>query len=700
MGKLGKVTEDLAAAALSGKWGRELVRSELVLSAEEDAQPDPYLRYAYAVRHIACEAPIRILPDELVVGAATLRESAFHSVPVYKRDGELLSSSISHVTLGFSKILETGYEGLRERIAVSRANKELSESQRNFLDACDLTLDAMQIWHGRYIKQLEALASGSSGERRAHYLQIIDNLKDVPLKRPENFKQAVQSLCFMFVFQRQCGNWPGIGRIDLMLGRYLEADLARGAITLDEAREYLAHFWIKGCEWAGCSDVFCGSGDGQHYQNIILSGVDETGRVVVNDVTYLVLDVVEQLRISDFPIAVRISRRTPEKLLRRIAEVQRLGGGIVAVYNEEFIIRQLTDFGYPLEEARNFANDGCWEIQIPGKTCFAYSPVDTLDALQRALGLGGAHESFASFEELYEAYMRQIRHDVDILLLNGDGWGKNGSANTLVSMFTDSCIENAKGYYDRGADYYVFSIHARGLPDVINSLFAIKKAVYEDKRLTLEQLLTYMENDWNGAETVRLAIRNGYVWYGNSNEEVDSFGKKVLHDFAEAANSKERKGVKRPVGASTFGSEVQASHERFATADGHKKGEYLSSNLSASPGTDINGPTAVMLSHCSLGLSCLVNGTALDLKLSPESVRGSEGIDAIVALYRTFIDNGGIFLHVNVVDNDTLLDAMSHPDRYPTLSVRVSGWSARFASLNREYQQMIINRTVQSASGQ
>lgn len=192
--------------------------------------------------------------------------------------------------------------------------------------------------------------------------------------------ESLQSLWFTFAFIRLCGNWPGIGRLDVLLGPYLEADLAAGCLTLDEARELLAHFLIKGCEWISGGNY--GSGDAQHYQNIVLGGIGVDGEDVVNAVTWLTLDVLEELGISDFPTTVRLNRNSDPKLLRRVAEVMRFGGGILAIYNEDLVVESLTRYGYGPDEARAFANDGCWEVQIPGATCFQYIPFDALGVLQ------------------------------------------------------------------------------------------------------------------------------------------------------------------------------------------------------------------------------------------------------------------------------------------------------------------------------
>lgn len=701
--RLSDKTREMAYEALLGKWGKQLVPTPLVMTEDEEKMyPEMCdMVYALGVKHIAEEGPIRITPDELIVGATTLKEGPWHQVPVRWRNGDILTDSISHVTLGFDKVIKIGYKGLRAHVEdrLSRSG-DLKEKQIEFLKACLVTLDAMQTWHKRYMTLLDERIALSDGEQKVHYEQVRENLKNVPENPPTNFKEAIQSLWFMFAWQRQCGNWPGIGRIDVMLGDFLHKDLESGAITLDEAREYVAHFWIKGCEWIGESGIFDGSGDGQHYQNIILSGVDADGNDIENEMTFLVLDVVEETLISDFPISVRISKRTSEKLFRRIAQVQRLGTGTVAVYNNDFIIDMLVKFGYDLVEARNFANDGCWEIQIPGKTCFSYHPLDTTWMLDEAIGLhSDTIPDFKTFDEVYAAYDSIVQAHTAAVNQGADNYGREGRCNTCVSLFTEDCIERALGYFNRGARYYVLSPHLSGIGSITDSLYCIKKFVFDEKLLTFQELVTYLKNDWEGQEVLRQKILNSYEGFGNGDAEIDAFASKVLHDFARFQwEIKERNGVKRPAGVSTFGREVSWRNQRGAQADGHKAHEILSANITPTPGKDKMGPTAIISSVGALGLDCIANGTALDLKIDPTSVEGEDGIKAMVGLYKTFIDKGCIFTHINVVNNEILQDAVIHPDLYKTLAVRVSGWCARFTTLSPEWQEMIIKRNAQVKS--
>jgi formate C-acetyltransferase len=697
--RLSEATHRLAERALSGEWARSL--GELPLSLDDvpgldDASDEA--RYACCVELIARHAPLRIAPGQRLVGSASLQLATFHQVPV-RWHGEPAFASTSHVTLGFDRVLTVGYRGLREQIARRLARGNLDARGLDLLRAMRLCLDAASTWHERYLARLAELAAESTSETRAEYERVHANLRRVPEDPPETFYEAAQSLWFMFAFQRLCGNWPGIGRIDLMLGPYLRRDLEAGRITLEGAREVLAHFWVNGCEWVGAKSWSNGtSGDGQFYQNIVLGGVDADGREVTNEVTYLVLDVVEELRISDFPIAVRTNVQTPPSLLRRIAEVQRLGGGTVAVYNEELILRSLVAFGYSLEEARQFANDGCWEIQVPGKTNFIYRPFDTLALLQRTLGVtsGGEVPHFERFEDLYAAFRAALAEQVAAIHREADRHATSAHPSTLVSLFTEDCVERGRGYFDRGARYNVFAPHAGGLPDTGNSLYAIRRLVFDEKRLTLDELVQCMRQDWQGWEALRRSVLNGIEFYGNDNAETDAMTRRVFDDFlALVAAVHKREGVLRPAGVSTFGREIEWRPQRGATAHGHRAGETLATNFSPTPGTDRKGPTAVIRSHCAMGLERLPNGTALELKIHPTCITGEEGVDSLVSLIRAFVRLGGIYMHVDVVDNDTLRDAQAHPERYPNLAVRISGWSARFVTLSKEWQDMIISRTQQ-----
>ena len=239
--------------------------------------------------------------------------------------------------------------------------------------------------------------------------------------------------------------------------------------------------------------------------------------------------------------------------------------------------------------------------------------------------------------------------------------------------------------------YNLTSPHIGGLADTVNSLYAIQKLVYEEQKLTLPELLTVLKSNWDGEELLRQYVRNRYVYYGNDNDEVDAIAARLLSDFADICATFDGKcGYHFPAGVSTFGRQLEWSTHRLASPHGRRAGEVLAANSSPTPGTDKEGATAIIRSYCKADLSKLVSGAALDIKLLPSSVESEEGLEALVSLMRAFVVLGGFFMQPDVVDASLLREAQEHPENHATLSVRVSGWNARFVTLDKRWQDMVI----------
>ncbi len=670
----------------------------------------PLEKQDLAIREIAEKAPIRLIDGERLSGAATLGLAISHVIPATV-GGQAVQASISHLTVDFETVLRRGLAGIRAD-AVASTRVHAGTDREPFLQSCLSALDAFDVWHGRYLTALrQAAADGARpAAARERFAATADRLSRVPYAPPTSFHEAVQSLWFTFAFIRLTGNWPGIGRLDDLLGDYLERDLAAGVITLTDARDILAHFFIKGCEWV--RGVECGSGDAQHYQNIVLGGIGADGRDVACTVTDLVLDILEELPIGDFPTTVRVSATTDEHLLRRVAEVMRHGGGTLAIYNEDLVLDALTGYGYSLAEARTFANDGCWEVQIPGKTYFTYSPFDALQILQhQTLKDYADGVDYPDFDALFSAYMADLRaameglihglrhHYFDMTDESADGWRWRTThvPCTVVSLFEQGCIEKGLSYLEGGPIYNIHSPHMGGLADTVNALYAIRRMVFEEHRVTFAELMAILKDNWEGHESLRQYALNRYRYYGNDNPACDAIAAALLDGFADilaAVEANTSCPLRHPVGVSTFGRQLEWSPHRAAAPHGRKRGEVLAANASPTPGTDREGVTAMIRSYSAADLRRQVSGAALDCKLLPSSVSGEDGLAALVALMRGFVAEGGFFLQPDVTDARILRDAQEHPENYPTLSVRVSGWNARFVTLAREWQDMVIAQAV------
>ena len=687
--RLSDATRSFAFESLNFKYGRDTLSFMTVPLGNIDGLSQTEI-YDKAIYEIVTNAPVRICENELISGMATLGNAVFHRLPV-TADGYSFESNtgISHLTVDFFEVLKIGMDGIRKKAEESL--KAHTEPRRlDFLKSCLNTIDCMYIWHSRYLDALKA---------KKGYEKVYENLLNVPKKPAKNFYEAVQCIWFCFAFLRLTGCWPGIGRLDVLLGDYLKKDLEKGIITIEEAREILAHFFIKGCEWISGSKTV--SGDAQHYQNIVLSGIDEDGNDVTNEVTYLVLDIIEETGISDFPTTVRINKNTDEKLLTRVSEVIRYGGGVVAVYNEDLILDSLCNMGYEEKEARAFANDGCWEVQIPGKTNFGYLPFDGLAVLQKNTLNNYENISFDSFNELFCQYLSDLSKQVELLFENAvlalfedDGITyKPCFPCTAISLFEHDCIKEGLSYKEGGTVYRVRSPHIGGLPDVANSLYAIKKAVFDEKIISFPDFMELLYNNWEGNEELRLHILNNYTYYGNDNDEVDQIAADILNAFSDMCMEYDGKTEVRFVsGVSTFGRQLDWAPVRNAVPFGRKKGEILSGNLSPTPGTDKNTAAAVIKSYCKADLKKQYTGAALDLCFVPSTLDDENAITAISGLIKGFCALGGFFMQIDTADKELLIKAQKNPTEYPNLAVRVSGWNARFITLSKEWQDMIIER--------
>lgn len=691
--RLSDKTRTFAAESLGHKFGLDAKKTACVTLDNIDGFDgfSPVKKYDAAIREIALKSPVRICNGELISGSATLGAAISHVIPANYKD-QPVYMSLSHLTSDFFTVVKEGIDCIRKK-AEEAYEKYKGTDKEEFALSCLSCLDSFDIWHKRYLNELKNIG----------YTSNYENLLTVPHKPAKTFYQAVQSVWFTFAFLRLCGNWPGIGRLDLLLGPYLKKDLEDGVITIESAREILAHFFIKGCEWI-CGGNY-GSGDAQHYQNLVISGVDENGNDITNIVTYLILDIIEELGISDFPTTVRLNKNSDEKLIKRVAEVMRFGGGVLAVYNEDKVIMSMTKYGYPLTEARQFANDGCWEVQVPGKTNFSYVPYDFLQLLQKkTLKSYDENVVYDSFEALYSAYLSDIRDLLEGLLssvLNnnmkckdGDEWiWKPNIPCTVISLFEGGCIEKGRSYLEGGPVYNVISPHIGGLADTVNSLYAIKKLVFDDKKIDFTDFMRVLRENWENDEALRQYALNKYVYYGNDEDEPDLLCARLLSDFADICKELDnRSGYKFPGGVSTFGRQLEWSYQRLACPYGRKSGDILAANASPTPGSDKEGATAIIKSYCKNPLEKLPVGAALDIKLLPSYTKGDEGLEALIALLRGFVTLGGFFMQPDVVDAEVLHKAQENPGEYQNLSVRVSGWNARFVTLNKEWQDMVIEQ--------
>lgn len=271
-----------------------------------------------------------------------------------------------------------------------------------------------------------------------------------------------------------------------------------------------------------------------------------------------------------------------------------------------------------------------------------------------------------------------------------DEWKwKSTTPCTVVSLFEQGCIDKGLSYLEGGPVYNIASPHIGGLPDVVNSLYAIKKLVFDEGKVSFGELMRLLKSNWEDNEALRQYTLNKYAYFGNDNDEVDRIAKNIIRDLADICDHGQS-AYRFPAGVSTFGRQLEWSELRLATAFGKKSHDILSGNFSPTPGTDKEGATAIIKSYCKADLKRTVSGAALDIKLLPSAVNGERGLETLVALLKGFVTLGGHFMQLDIADTELLKKAQEHPEEYRNLSVRVSGWNARFVTLNKQWQDMMI----------
>ncbi|HHV62064.1 MAG TPA: glycyl radical protein [Firmicutes bacterium] len=631
-----------------------------------------------------------------------------------------------HVLADKAKVVERGLLGIREEVAehlamldASGARDPEATARRYFYEAALIILDAACELGKRYRDEALRKASLERDERRKRELaEMAKVLERVPNYPARTFWEALQSLWLTHIILQCESNASSIsfGRIDQYLYPYYQRDIAAGLLTREDAQELLDCFWIK------CNEIVAirSRESAKHFAGfpinpcVTVGGQGEDGQDVTNELSFMCLNAIADVRMPQPNTAVRLHTRTPDELLMKAAEVIRLGIGIPHLYNDEIVIPALLNRGATLKDARNYAIVGCVEISIPGKTyglhdIALFNLVKALEltikdkvAKEKATGLNAAAAPApASFEEFEQAYERQIEHFVKCVV---DGCNTVDRAHAAVaptpflSCLVEDCIDKGKDITAGGAHYNFSGVQGVGIANVANSMAAIKKAVFEEKWVTWNELLQILDRNFEDAEELRQKLHNNVPKYGNDDDYVDRFAAKWARKYClELEKYKNSQGGTFQAGMYSVSSHVPLGQEVGATPDGRRAGEPLADGgISPVRGTDRRGPTAVLRSASRIDHVLSSNGSLLNLKFLPSTLEGQSGIAKFVTFLRAFVMLKVAQVQFNVISSQTLLDAQAHPENYRNLVVRVAGYSAYFVDLSRDIQNDIIMRTEQS----
>ena len=683
--------------------------------------------------------------------------------------GNYFYNGVGHVTVKYWEVLETGFEGIMEK-----AQKELDgcsvgdgnyARKSHFLEAVILSCKAVIDYAGRYAKLAQEMAAQTSDPVRKQELFVIaENCSRVPAKGAQNFYEACQSFWFVqqLLQMESSGHSISPGRFDQYMYPYYKKDMEAGTITREFAQELMDCIWVKLNDLNKCRDAASAEGFAGYslFQNLIAGGQNKEGEDVTNDLSVMCIQASMHVHLPAPSLSVRVWNGSPHEFLIKAAELTRTGIGLPAYYNDEVIIPALQNRGLSLEDAREYNIIGCVEPQKAGKTEGWHDaaffnmcrPLELVfsNGMDKGEMVGiptGDVTQMKSFDEFFDAYKKQMEYCIS-LLVNADNAIDVAHAERcplpFLSCMIDDCLKEGKSVQEGGAVYNFTGPQGFGIANMADGLFAIRKLVYEDKKVSMKELKEALA--WNydkgldaqsagdmtemimkamqkAGRNVDASTAEGLLKtfmgmkpgeqktqrfkeihdmidevpkFGNDIPEVDYFAREVAYTYSKPLQKYNNpRGGKFQAGLYPVSANVPLGGQTGATPDGRYAHTPVADGVSPSAGKDVKGPTAAATSVSRLDHFIVSNGTLFNQKFHPSALSGREGLEKFVALIRGYFDQKGMHMQFNVVDRQTLLDAQEHPEKYKHLVVRVAGYSALFTTLSRSLQDDIIRRTEQ-----
>ncbi len=686
--------------------------------------------------------------------------------------GNYFYNGVGHVTVKYDEVLAIGFSGIKEKAEAQLASLSLADGdyqkKSRFLQAVMISCDAAVTYARRYAKlALEEAEKCTDGARKLELLQIAQNCANVPEKGANGFYEACQS--FWFVQQllqiESSGHSISPGRFDQYMYPYYKKDLDSGKLTREFAQELMDCIWVKLNDLNKCRDAASAEGFAGYslFQNLIAGGQNAEGIDVTNDLSFMCIQASMHVFLPQPSFSIRVWNGSPHEFLVKAAELTRTGIGLPAYYNDEVIIPSLVSRGLTLQDAREYNIIGCVEPQKAGKTegwhdaaffnmCRPLELVFT-NGVDKGVQVGpqtGNVEGMKTFDEFYHAYKVQMDYAIK-LLVNADNAIDMAHAERcplpFLSSMVDDCMKRGKTVQEGGAIYNFTGPQGFGVANMADSLYAVKKLVYEEKKVTMKELKTaLLTNYGKGLSTEDIAAVTANVAnemkasgqtvgeaeiaailktvvaasespevkangerlqklidevpkFGNDIPEVDAFARDVAYTYTKPLqNYRNPRGGIFQAGLYPVSANVPLGAQTGATPDGRLAHMPVADGVSPSAGKDVNGPTAAANSVSKLDHYIASNGTLFNQKFHPSALSGRKGLDNFVGLIRSYFDQKGSHMQFNVVSRETLLDAQKHPEQYKHLVVRVAGYSALFTTLSKSLQDDIIRRTEQGFS--
>ncbi len=596
-------------------------------------------------------------------------------------------------------------------------NDPAAYSQQEELKAMQISAEALIHFAGRHAEAARRLASGESDPTRKGELERIAEIcARVPAHAPRDFWEALQYYWFVHLgVTTELNTWDAFnpGRLDQHLYPFYKQGLESGSLTRDQAEELLQCFWIKFNNQPAPPKVgvtAAESGTYTDFAQINTGGMKADGSDGVNEVTYLLLDVIEEMRLLQPSSSIQVSKKNPDRFIKRAARIIRTGFGQPSVFNADLITQELVRQGKSLVDARCGGSSGCVEVGAFGKESYILTGYFNLPkVLEITLNNGidprtgkpiGPATSdpagFATFDQLFQAFRKQLDHFIEIKLRGNQVIERLYAAYMpapFLSLLIDDCIARGKDYHDGGARYNTNYIQGVGLGTITDCLATINQLVYQDQSVALSELLPALAANFAGQERLRQVLLNKAPKYGNDDDRADALMVRVFEAYFSAIDGrKNTKGGAYAINLLPTTVHVYFGSVTGATPDGRKAWMPLSEGISPVQGADRRGPTAALNSAAKMD-HVRTGGTLLNLKFSPQLLCDEEGLDNLVHLIRTYFKMDGHHIQFNVVDAATLRRAKKNPEAYRDLIVRVAGYSDYFCDLSEALQDEIIART-------
>ena len=720
------------------------------IPAEQMSEP-LQVRKARALALKLSHLPTELWQGQLFAGSITLERPRTHAewgFPDYITDAERraaedrglsIRSVFGHIVPDYPRLLGQGLEGIRAG-ALAERGRAASPDEAAFLDAVVISLDAVGQYAIRLAVRCELEAAGEGApERAAELRQMADNLRAAPAGPAQSFWQALQSVWLLHMVFHATMNGNAVGRLDQYTWPFLERDLEAGDLDLGRAAELIDCFCLKFNERAqtiedqrpesrqpepldlarrtrhSTSSQVGTRRDRldatNHWlQNIIIGGLTPAGEDGTNPLSYLILDSYRRNQMTNPLVTVRLHRGSPDELLSQSCETLKQGGGMPALFNDEALIPALERLGFPADDARDYTNDGCWEVIIPGRTDFRFQRLSLMLCLEAALNRGhlrldgtelgpdaGDPALFDSFDAVWCAFETQldamVQRTVERVVASADERSTVAPV-PLLSALIEGAIPARRDLTAGGARYRTFGMLAEGAAHAIDSLVALRTVVFEDGAATMSEVCRALEADFQGAEALRGRLA-GAPKYGNDDPRADDVGQRVIAAFSDAVArhaATHDSDIAFPCGVATFSWYVGIGEGLGPSPDGRRAGEPVSSNFSPALGRDLEGLCGAILSYASMGHERLPAGGPLDLRLAARLVRGETGTQRMVGLLRGFVEAGGSMMTLTVADTEELRAAQLQPEDYRSLRVRMGGWCAYFTMLSHQQQEHHIRR--------